>query len=419
MQLAPVPAAAIALLVIAVPVSCLLDRDGAFEGSPTSSTSSAGGVGGTIDPVVGGNVQTTGGFGGEPAGPTVGGGGIGGSGGSPPTGLRFRKALRIDGAEVEAPGGNGTLADFTVLVDITDDELMGKLQADADDIRFEQAGGVPLPYELVSFQGNRLIAWVLLPSISEMNNQQTEFFLLYSDPQAINGEDPDNTWPTSYQLVMHMDDGTASDASGNNRNGTLDAGTAAPVAAPGMIGGGLELDSDSGIDVGMFDIGNDATISAWVRVGNDSVSQRIFGNQGNMCSSDDGYGLMLAGGSDRYRFQAGEMSNCGTAESNNQLASLNNWQHVAVRFSRATSSAEFYLDGQAETSDGDFSLSAWPTGGQTAIGRAIGGGEHFIGVLDELHVRDRRIPPEQLETEYNNQSDPSAFISVGPEMANP
>lgn len=111
----------------------------------------------------------------------------------------YRKPLAIDSSFVGAE-----LSDQPVLVDFTDPELVGKLQADGDDVVFTQADGTTrLDHKLdsVNVATGSVTAWVRIPTVSAAAS--TEFFVYYGNPSAVSQQAPQQVFGQAADLVLN------------------------------------------------------------------------------------------------------------------------------------------------------------------------------------------------------------------------
>lgn len=80
---------------------------------------------------------------------------------------------------------------------------------------------------------------------------------------------------------------------------------------------------------------------------------------------------------------------------------INQWTHVAARWTSATSSAEVFFNGVLQ-SGGSGGSSSTGTNSLVTIGARTGGGQHFNGQIDELRVWSSAISLCQIQANMNN-----------------
>ena len=103
---------------------------------------------------------------------------------------------------------------------------------------------------------------------------------------------------------------------------------------------------------------------------------------------------------------------------------LDNWHYICGVLDRSTDEMYIYKDGVQQADIHDMS----------GIGSCDDGANIFLigvedpdyglrgywdGILDELRVSNIPRSPTWISTEYNNQNDPSSFMSIGPEEPAP
>jgi hypothetical protein len=109
-----------------------------------------------------------------------------------------RKPLAIDGSFA-----GSTLTDQPVLIDITDAELVGKLQADGDDVVFTGADGVTRLDHLldgVNPATGTITAWVRVPSVAA--GADTELFVYYGNPAAVSQQSGEQVFGPDADVVV-------------------------------------------------------------------------------------------------------------------------------------------------------------------------------------------------------------------------
>lgn len=112
----------------------------------------------------------------------------------------YRKLITINSTEISQD-----LTDFPILVSVTDLDLREKAQAGGDDILFTTINGtVKLDHEIEKFDAStgELQAWVRIPNLS--SSVDTEIYMYYGNPYAINQENVVGVWEPNYLGVWHF-----------------------------------------------------------------------------------------------------------------------------------------------------------------------------------------------------------------------
>jgi hypothetical protein len=157
------------------------------------------------------------------------------------------------------------LADFPLLVVLDDTRAARDLMLpDASDLRFYDASGAVLPYEIEQLGeagGPPLVAWVRVPAIS---GSATTLTVDYADgtPPPLS---TDSVWSATYRGVWHLAD--LHDSTSNHHDATWLGGLAQPTEVAGLVGPTAAFDgSSAGVVADAADLAfTDAlTVSGWI-----------------------------------------------------------------------------------------------------------------------------------------------------------
>jgi hypothetical protein len=198
---------------------------------------------------------------------------------------------------------------------------------------------------------------------------------------------------------------TASDWSGNARNGTLVNFPASPWVA-GQLGGALTFD---GVDdyVGMGNIApatGPITITAWITTttsGGTSPARNLLSKRDNAQSNRGEFEVDRALNSDEMRFSFNVAGTWYVWETTNFNLAVNTWTHFAVTYN-AGAAPIFYKNGATTTLTQTFGSGAPTRGTNTAelrIGSEFNGVESpWSGKVDDLRIYDRVLTQAQVQT---------------------
>jgi len=336
----------------------------------------------------------------------------------------YRKAIRINHAMVSGASG---LTNFPVLISVTDPNLEsvafgGQVaQSNGNDILFTASDGVSkLNHELEAYTASTgtLVAWVQVPAVSPTSD--TTIYIYYGNAGAANQQNPTGVWDTNYKGVWHFGGASglsASDSTADGYNGTI--GNA--VAGAGGIGGAGSFNgSNAAITINAPAATNtaSATISFWIKPTSVTASKAFYGtyssdinNTGTRMFLD--MGEPYCGGSANVRFILG-----GAACTKSNILSAGSWTYVTIAFDGTqasnTTKVKIYSNGAAQTVY---------DGGQTIrssinlvdLHDLIGGfnNQYFSGLIDEWRLSNSIRSAGWIATEYNNQSSPSTFVTLG------
>jgi hypothetical protein len=284
----------------------------------------------------------------------------------------------------------GTVVNFPVLVRLTKDNFnFSDALADGGDIRFTNAGGSPLPYEIEQWDAvaQKAALWVKIDTV--YGNDSTHCFIMYwgaSTSSATNLSNSAAVFDTSngFGAVWHLaNNGT--DATAGGHEGTV-YGTS---DSTGIIGIGKKFNGrDSIVIEGLFDSMQTLTLSAWARL--DSAD----GFGGEVISVGDDAILRT---DDKPFGTEASMHSAGTADTSaiysripsGQFVARTGWHYLTATFDGATRVQIFYLDGaEAARLSGNLSIVYQGLGRNTCIGKHGNGNPSydFMGMIDEVRV---------------------------------
>lgn len=336
----------------------------------------------------------------------------------PPTTPQTR-AISVAGGKVT----NGPHADFPLLFSTTQTWLRtsanGGDVASGNDIYFssDQAGTNRLAHEVESYSpsSGAIVAWVKIPSLTG----STTLYIHYGDTSITTSQQNRTAVWTGYAFVAHTANGALTDVTSNSAAVTATglANTAGQIESAVAFDGAAstaDVSSPSHLD-GVFTDGG--TAQAWIR-------PSTFGEngRGRIFDKDANGGWLLyvdafnAPNTLAFSFQTS--GNDGQWYSGTNAISANTWQHVVVRFdtNSTANDPEFFVNGasiqvfQSVAISGNFdSDDASPL----LIGNNMAGDRTFDGSLDELRISTTGRSPGWISTEYQNQSAPGAFYTIG------
>jgi hypothetical protein len=333
--------------------------------------------------------------------------------------LQYRE-ITIDHLEVP----NTDQTDFPVLVSGTYSYLAtiangGKVSnSNGYDIAFYADSDLTdqLSHETEKYNATtgEVIYWVKVPTVAHATD--TTIYIAYGNTAiSTSQENITDVWSNSFREVYHFPDGTtltANDSTSLNN----DAGTITSVTAvAGKIDGGGSYGTGS-IITGFPSILSTAnttrTITAWVKRDN-STRGGIVGTRHNTAGKGFVFTTNFGGvaGALTY-FNTGGGLVDGTAAG----MPLDDWGYAAATW--GSGSGEVFMNGASVTTN---------TGGNDTAPNGNGhigcenhtGTQPLNGDLDELRIATVKRTSDWLTTEYNNQSSPSDFYSIGAEIEVP
>jgi hypothetical protein len=328
-----------------------------------------------------------------------------------------RITLTIDHTKVDG----GPHANFPLYVQLIEPDLTNALPSGAD-LAFTIDGITALAYERERFSAPDLFAWVLVPSISSI--EDTRVHLYYGDPAATDTQNRNAVWDANYHAVWHLAEktggaGAIKDSTSNANHGT-DCGNPA-FDARGKLGPALAFD---GVDdciripqaVSLANTAARATLEMWVNwtqpQGTDY--QRLLMSTNTFANDLRGmeWATNPTGGYYYYPSDGGQLNNnyAGFA----QPFTLGTWHHVALTQDFATKTVEMYVDGTSRTITATGLPASW-TNLTTAADWYWGGvppRTKFLGRMDEIRVSNILRSAGWIATQVANQSAPTMFYTA-------
>jgi len=329
----------------------------------------------------------------------------------------YQKQITINHGMVE-----DDLTNFPLLIHIFDTDLKNKAQEDGNDIIFMDNIGYAnkIPHEIELFDGSsgELICWVNIDSLS--SSSDTVIYMYYGNLGCENQEDITNTWNSNYILVQHLDEssGIHYDSTIYGNDGTYENGTYQD--AEGFIDGADGFDGNNDyIDCGRdecLNLTEQMTLEAWVNRTGDGTGKYLGIISRALDKTSPRYNryqLRYKPEDDVVHFFIGNDTDYTIVCSDNDLP-LGNWTHLVVTWDGTN--MYMFVDGVIQSEVGNFSGTPITTRSVLEIGR-YANINYFEGIIDEVRVSNIYREPSWIITEYNNQNDPSSFVSVSTEVS--
>ena len=344
----------------------------------------------------------------------------------------YRKKITIDNTKVS---GSANLSNFPVLINLSsDNDLKNNAQADGDDILFTSSDGTTkLDHEIEKYVSStgELVAWVEVPTVSY--NTDTDIYMYYGNASATSQQNATGVWDSNYIMVQHLQEngnGTAGeyvDSTTSNNDGQGGGGSS--TQTPSLVSSG-KADGAQSINRSETDYikipdstslnnnGNgfsDMTISAWVKTNNNATTNQVIIRKDNPFQQD-GHATLVFGtlqclDTTKFCFYV-EQPSLKTVASTTSPSS-NTWYYVTVTIDNNT--AYMYVDGVQENSTSGLPGNVWINTDDVEISSSV---SSFDGYLDEIRVSNTPRSSDWIKTEYNNQSSPSTFYTLGSQEQN-
>ncbi|MFW5878085.1 MAG: DUF2341 domain-containing protein, partial [bacterium] len=331
-------------------------------------------------------------------------------------GYSWEKEITINSGQVS---GNTNLEDFPLLINIIDEDLKhstgGVEHPGGYDIIFTQSDYTPLHHEIEHYDPatGEFIAWVRIPEL--LAQTDTQIKILYGNPAIENNPSSPDTWSPDYIGVWHLHNNNYRDGTNNNYDGTAYGVINKPAAI--AEGGDFGPDNSDRIELGGFDVeGNALTISAWINDRAINDDSRII-SKANGTPAASHWWMLGVNNSGRLRFRLRTNNNTTTLESSGAITG-----NTSLYVNAIYDGANMYIFQNG--SEVRFTPKTGNINIDPDINVAIGnqpdgsGIRRFDGILDEVRVIKAARSADWIATEYNNQSDPGSFYTIGNATSN-
>lgn len=328
----------------------------------------------------------------------------------------YCRSITIDHTKVP-----GTLTDFPVLVSGTYSYLAtvangGKVQNSSGyDVRFygtSDCSGTALKWETETYTAASGLVnyWVKVASVS--SSTDTVFSVRYGESGITTDQsDKNNVWDSDFKGVWHLKETTTNytDSTSNAHHWTTGTN---PTQVTGQVGYGQSYNGSTQYnDAGSNWVGKPTvfTVSHWINLATTQTARVAFGNFEPVIGWVTG---ISDGSNNKLKFYLGS----GTLES---ATALSNSTWYLTTFVYNSGSVAIYINQNVDAT-GSITVS-YPAGAFTVnntLGMLGGFAAQFLnGSLDEVRYSTTNRSANWITADYNNQSSPSTFYTVGSEVA--
>jgi hypothetical protein len=340
-------------------------------------------------------------------------------------GWQYRKKITINHTQVA-----GDLTNFPVLVSTIDTDLRDKAQTDGDDILFMDDSGAAtrLFHEIENYDGSSgsLVAWINVTTL--VSDQNTTLYMYYGNGECVSQQFLEKVWDDNYCGVWHLDD--LLDSTNNSNDGT-NYGT---DDCTGKIGNAKDFIRSNGDYINLGDMAKPAnskittaTFEIWVNPENIEEGNKLISkiNSGDYEPDKLSYGLSIGHtGYIGLSLYSGTWSSQGNKMyfiTDDSVAVVECWQHISVAADLSAKKANIYYNGEeinnTRTIIGIPPSYFYNVNYPEELGRVVWESAtcRYDGAMDEVRISKVCRSTDWISTEYNNQNDPSSFLSFGPE----
>lgn len=346
----------------------------------------------------------------------------------------FKKLITIDHTKVS---GGSNLSSFPVLISRTDTDLKtvgngGSVQNSSgfDIIFTDSTESTKLDHEIEKYVAStgEIEMWVRIPTLSA--SVDTVIYMYYDNSSiSTTQENVTSVWDSNYAAVYHLKESAGT--SNSIKDSTTNANHATPYTtysstvgdistSSGQIDGaqsfngssrGIQAPSSTSLNISGI---NTLTISAWVkRTASNSIGTIIHHGTGGVG------GYCLGVGNQNGTVNQVKLTKYGVTDIFVGSFPADTSWHYLVEVGDSTNTRA-YVDGSSNGTDGN--TSNWLSASVALdIGRGDltdgGADQLFNGTIDEVRLSKIARTAGWITTEYNSQSSPSTFYSVGSAIA--
>jgi len=326
----------------------------------------------------------------------------------------YRKTLTIDPNRVGASCAADVM-NFPMLVSLTNDNDLRSAanggnvaNANGYDILFRDTNGNDLDFEIEEYDAvnGTLNAWVKIPTLDF--DDPTVVYAYYGNPcVSTPQENPEAVWGTDFKGVWHSHDDLLDSTQYNN-----DVTTPMTSNATGQIAdadvydgvGDYNTVDDGGANASL-NVGNEFTVSAWVKWNNPGPQSEALVSK---VTEPTHYSFKLYYESDVLRFEVGDdVAPTFNFVTGPVVSGDSDWHHIVGRTDG--SELRVFFDGVKHTNSTPLSVTVGYDDAPLWIGASqwtSGPGTFADAVIDEVRLNDVALTDCWIETEFNNQSDP-------------
>jgi regulation of enolase protein 1 (concanavalin A-like superfamily) len=248
-------------------------------------------------------------------------------------------------------------------------------------------------------------------------------YIYYGNPSASNQQNKTAVWDSHFLEVLHLDESTGTtlfDSTSNGNNGSKVSSSSPTPTSSGEIGGAQSFNGTSDYVVLPPSMTAGLTVfsvSFWTQT-TDSGSNGTYWHQpqfvGDASSGDNSGDFGIVTNNGDLGMWSGLNSGGDNALVSSDVINDNHWHHISAINDGST--IWLYLDGQytgksLSSGEGLDSLG-WYLGAQQYLSSGTANFFHE-GSIDEFRFSNSARSAGWIGTEYNNQSSPSTFFSVG------
>jgi RHS repeat-associated protein len=280
----------------------------------------------------------------------------------------------------------------------------------------DAAGSTVIPFEREAYSPTTgaAIYWVQLPALSHITD--TTFYIFYGNSSVTTDQSNKNgVWDSNFQGVWHLQEtsGQQHDSTSNANNSTGVSVTTEGSAA-GEVGGADQFNAShpDHVDLPNIALTTGFTLEFWMYPTSFTSYERMITKEFTSNSAPwYDYGLTLDTSSTQKLDLGFDQAGTLLQLISTRTVSLNQWTHVVGTYDGAN--LKIYVNGTLDSSAAASGTIA-TISQSTEIGyNNVYTPQSFTGNLDEARISSVARSADWIATEYNNESSPSTFFSVG------
>ena len=334
-------------------------------------------------------------------------------------GYNYERDIIVDFTKVE---GGSDLSNYPLLINLTGQTFLkpsptGRiLNVNCYDLIFTDDNYNKLDHQLEYYNGTNgdLIAWVRIPTLSSSSN--TTIKVLYGNPLITVNPSVTSVWDSHYKGVWHLDDNSLNDFTSFNKSGTPFNTPAYPVGniynSLGLSGSNQYVEVTNAPNT---NFNGNLTVSAWIKINTGGLDQKIAGNQTGVAGGYK-FGVYTT---NLVEFEIRDAANnpfLNRGVAGGTVLNTGQWYYVAGMSSDVLDSIRTFVSGIPERPFKKTGTLIASSDNLTIGKEPWTATAFFDGSIDELRISDEVRSNGWLRTDYNNQSSPSSFYSLGAEV---
>ena len=335
-------------------------------------------------------------------------------------GFKWEKVIVIDNTKIKS---NSVLPNFPILIHLREPALRSRAQngmvedINGYDIVFVDEFGQVMDHQTEHYNPDtgELLVWARLKELSPFTD--TKFSLYYGNEQIREDLSTHFTWDTHYTGIWHLNN-NVEDASGSKNSGNS-IGTEQVSGKIGLAKQFKGLKNVNGSIVHIndhrsLDLQEEGTIEAWIYVNSFQDWAGVIYKGDKPDFSDDAYFIQFLGGNERRRLTFGITGENGVYSYERSAIDLDirTWYYIVFTWDQEK--IQLYVNGFDYGSKVNNTVARNTAGGLN-IGSQLNEAiktNPFDGIIDEVRISNIARSREWITTSYQNQSNPSDFISI-------